>query len=159
MPKQEELDEEIRQALTEIRMVLPGAQALLGFQLITFVLSDFEKLPQSLRELHVVSVVFMTLSVILLMTPASYHRIVENGENTEHFLHFASRMLLWALPPLALGICGDFYVVLRTISQSVLVCGISAVALLVFFAWLWFGMPLARRAQDSRVRGTRPKAA
>jgi len=159
VPKQDDLDKQIRQALTEIRMVLPGAQALLGFQLITFVLSDFEKLAYSLKEIHVASVAFMTLSVILLMTPASYHRIVENGENTEHFLNFTSRMLLWALPPLALGICGDFYVVLRTISQSTILCGISAVALLIFFGWLWFGMPMARRARDSRVRSKRPKAA
>jgi DMSO reductase anchor subunit len=158
MPKQDDLDEEIRHALTEIRMVLPGAQALLGFQLITFVLSDFEKLENSLKEIHVISVIFMTLSVILLMTPASYHRIVENGENTEHFLNFTSRMLLWALPPLALGICGDFYVVLRTITPSSLICAIIASALLIFFGWLWFGMPLARRAMDSRIR-KRPKAA
>jgi hypothetical protein len=158
MPKQQDIDEEIRHALTEIRMVLPGAQALLGFQLITFVLSDFEKLPQSLKEIHVASVVFMTLSVILLMTPASYHRIVENGENTGQFLQFTSRTLLWALPPLALGICGDFYVVLRTITQSSPICAVSASALLIFFAWLWFGMPLARRARYSRIRKG-PKAA
>jgi len=158
MPKQDDLDQEIRHALTEIRMVLPGAQALLGFQLITFVLSDFEKLGRSLKEIHVLSVIFMTLSVILLMTPASYHRIVENGENTEHFLSFTGRMLLWALPPLALGICGDFYVVLRTITQSSLICAVIAFALLIFFGWLWFGMPLALRARDSRIR-ERPKAA
>jgi Family of unknown function (DUF6328) len=97
--------------------------------------------------------------VILLMTPASYHRIVEHGENSEHFLHFCSGMLLAALPPLALGICGDFYVVLRTVSQSLAVCAIVSSLLLIFFAWLWFGMPLARRIHDSRLRDNKPKAA
>jgi DMSO reductase anchor subunit len=159
MPKKEDLDTEIRHALTEIRMVLPGVQALLGFQLITFVLTDFEKLAQSLKEIHVASVLLTTISVILLMTPASYHRIVEHGENSEHFLHFCSGMLLAALLPLALGICGDFYLVLRTVSQSLTVCAIVSSLLLIFFVWLWFGMPLARRIHDSRLRGNKPKAA
>jgi hypothetical protein len=37
---------------TEIRMVLPGSPALLGFQFITFALSEFDKLPQLLKEIH-----------------------------------------------------------------------------------------------------------
>src|SRR5438270_9954971 len=99
-------------------MVLPGAQALLGFQFITFVLSEFDKLPPSLKQIHVISSVLLTLSVILLMTPAAYHRIVEDGENTEHFHRFASVMLLSALVPLALGIAGDFYVVMEHVVYS-----------------------------------------
>ena len=77
MPDQKQLDEEIHHALTEIRMVLPGAQALLGFQFITLVLQEFEKLPDSMKITHLVSLSLMALAVILLMTPAADHRIVE----------------------------------------------------------------------------------
>src|SRR5213080_5193599 len=76
--EQPELNEEIRHVLTEIRMVLPGAQALLGFQLITFVLSDFEKIPYSSKAIHSVSLILMCVSVIGLMTPAAYHRSEEH---------------------------------------------------------------------------------
>ena len=143
--EQPELNEEIRHVLTEIRMVLPGAQALLGFQLITFVLSDFDKLAYSLKVIHSLSLIMMCLSVIGLMTPAAYHRIVERGENTEHFHRFAGAMLLAALVPLALGICGDFYVVMSKVSKSELLPIMLKILLLIFFGGLWFGLPLLRR--------------
>jgi len=91
---QQEIDEEIRHVLTEIRMVLPGAQALVGFQLIVMLLQEFDKLPESLKQLHLLSLGLMTLAVILLMTPAAYHRIVLKGENTAEFHQNAGRMLL-----------------------------------------------------------------
>jgi hypothetical protein len=105
LAEQKELDEEIRHVLTEIRMVLPGAQALLGFQFMVMVLQEFETLPNALKQTHLVSLSLMTFAVILLMTPAAYHRIVVKGENTREFHQFAGRMLLASLIPLALGGC------------------------------------------------------
>ena len=145
MPDQKQVDEEIRHALTEIRMVLPGAQALLGFQFITLVLQEFEKLPQSMKIVHLLSLSMTTLAVILLMTPAAYHRIVENGENTERFHRFTGRMMMISLVPLALGITGDFYVVVWKVSSSNLLAGVCTIVLLVFIFAAWFGLPVYRR--------------
>jgi hypothetical protein len=144
----DDLDQRIRQVSTEIRMILPGAQALLGFQFITFVLAEFDKLPNYIKEIHVLSSCFMTLSVILLMTPAGYHRIVENGEDTEHFEAFASNVLLTSLVPLAFGIAGDFYVVTEHVLHSVPLSVAMTAVLLAFFFGLWFGVPLLRRRHD-----------
>jgi hypothetical protein len=69
------------------------------------------------------------------------YRIVEHGENTEHFHRFAGAMLLAALVPLALRICGDFYVV-SMVSKSELLPIALTILLLVFFVGLWFGLPL-----------------
>jgi len=145
LPDQKQVDEEIRHALTEIRMVLPGAQALLGFQFITLVLQEFEKLPQSMKIVHLLSLSMTTLAVILLMTPAAYHRIVENGENTERFHRFTGRMMMISLVPLALGITGDFYVVVWKVSSSNLLAGVCTIVLLVFIFAAWFGLPVYRR--------------
>ncbi|MBA3883218.1 MAG: hypothetical protein H0X73_10995 [Chthoniobacterales bacterium] len=41
------LDEKIKQVLTECRIVLPGTQAFLGFQMIVFLTEAFTKLPRS----------------------------------------------------------------------------------------------------------------
>jgi hypothetical protein len=146
----DDLEDRIRQVSTEIRMVLPGAQALLGFQFITFVLSEFDKLPQLLKEIHVVSSTLLTLSVILLMTPAAYHRIVEQGENSEHFHRFASVLLLSALVPLALGISGDFFVVIEHVMGSAPVAVLLTMLLLCFFFGCWFALPLLRRRRDRK---------
>src|SRR4051812_46720112 len=149
------LKDKIQQVLTEIRVVLPGAQALLGFQFISLLMESFEKLPLTSRYVHFVCLSLVALSVILLMTPAAYHRLVEQGEDTEHFHRFASRMLLAAMVPLALGITGDFYVVARKITGSdALSITLAALALLIFYG-LWFGYTLYLRG--AKKQGVRPQ--
>ena len=65
-------------------MVLPGAQALLGFQLIAMLMENFEKLPSASQYLHLVSLFLIAVSIILLIAPAAYQRRVEEGEDTDH---------------------------------------------------------------------------
>jgi membrane-associated HD superfamily phosphohydrolase len=150
LAEQKELDEEIRHVLTEIRMVLPGAQALLGFQFIVMVLQEFEKLPEALKRTHLVSLSLMTLAVILLMTPAAYHRIVAKGENTSEFHQFAGRMLLASLIPLALGVASDFFIVVWKVLESYASAFWITGALLIFNFGLWFGWPAYLRARGAR---------
>jgi cytochrome bd-type quinol oxidase subunit 2 len=144
------LTDKIRHVLTEARVVLPGAQALLGFQFVTTLMPSFEKLPLSLRYVHLLSLLLVALSIVLLMTPAAYHRIVEEGEETEHFHRFASRILIAAMVPLALGVTGDFYVVLRKVTESATTSAIAAALLLLFFYGFWFAFTLYRRNRRQR---------
>ena len=57
--------------LTEARVILPGAQALLGFQLVIVLTGAFEKLPDISRLMHGLALLCVALSVTLLMTPAA----------------------------------------------------------------------------------------
>ena len=134
------LRDKIKHVLTETRVVLPGAQALLGFQLATILMDGFDKLPDVSRYVHLISLCLIAASVILLMTPAAYHRIVEKGEETEHFHDFASRILLAAMVPLALGVCGDFFVVAWKVTESIELAFAAALLMLVLFYGLWFGL-------------------
>jgi predicted Na+-dependent transporter len=84
---------------------------------------------------------------VLLITPAAYHRLVEQGEETEHFHRFASKVLVAALVPLALGLAGDVYVVVQKVTESPLVSVVSALVILAIFWELWFGLTLYRRTQ------------
>jgi hypothetical protein len=147
------LKDKIQQVLTEIRVVLPGAQALLGFQFASLLMEGFEKLPQASKYVHFASLSLIALAIIFMMTPAAYHRLVERGEDTEHFHRFASRMLLTSMIPLALGITGDFYVVARKVTESGrLSIGLAALALCIFYG-LWFGFTLyIKQARDQKVR-------
>jgi cytochrome bd-type quinol oxidase subunit 2 len=112
------LNDKIQQVLTEVRVVLPGAQALLGFQFAALLVEGFEKLPQASKYVHFVSLIFIALAIVLMMTPAAYHRMVERGENTEHFHRFASHALIAAMVPLALALCADLYVVAERVTRS-----------------------------------------
>jgi Family of unknown function (DUF6328) len=80
MTENTSLNERITQMLTEARVVLPGVQTLLGFQLIS---QSFEKLPASSKLVHAVSLDCITVAVILLMAPAAYHRIVFSGQDVD----------------------------------------------------------------------------
>jgi hypothetical protein len=141
------IKDKIQHVLTECRVVLPGAQALLGFQFVTTLMEAFEKLPASSKYVHLASLVLVAVSIVFLMTPAAYHRIVERGEETEHFHSFASRMLIAAMVPLALGISGDLFVVVRKITGSATSAIGSAAVSLVFFYGLWFGLTVYRRGR------------
>ncbi|MGZ3460385.1 MAG: DUF6328 family protein, partial [Archangium sp.] len=143
------LGDKIRHVLTESRVILPGAQALLGFQFATVLVRSFDELPRSSKLVHLASLALVALSIILLMAPAAYHRIVERGEETERFHRFASSMVLSATVPLALGLAGDLYVVVRKVLGSVPVALTCAGACLVLCYGLWFGFTLARRARTS----------
>ena len=157
------LKDKIKHVLTEARVVLPGAQALLGFQFATILMEGFEKLPQSSKYIHLCSLALVGVSIVFLMAPAAYHRIVERGQDSEHFHRFSGHMLISAMVPLALGISGDFFVVARKVTESTLFAVASAAAIILFFYGLWFGVTLYSRARRERrgqdVRRQEPKAA
>lgn len=147
------LQTRLKQALTECRIVLPGAQALLGFQLIIMWMEAFYKLPQSWKIVHLASLTCVAVSTILLIMPAAYHRIVERGEDSEQLHRLTSRALLAAMVFLALGVSGDFYVAGRITELGFSASfGLSA-GLLLFFLVAWFGYSLFKRQQRSHSVG------
>src|SRR4051812_934925 len=141
------ITDKIQHALTECRVVLPGVQALLGFQFIVILTESFDKLSSVSKYVHLASLGLNALAIVLLITPAAYHRMVERGEETEHFHRFASKVLIAALVPLALGMAGDVYVVVQKVTDSLLISVVSALVILAIFWELWFGLPLYRRTQ------------
>ena len=146
------VNDKILQVLTEARVVLPGAQALLGFQFISMFSDSFSQLPESSKLVHVGSLAAVALCVVFLMTPPAYHRLVEDGEATEAFHRFASRMTLLAMAPLAFGLCGDFFVVLRKVTNAVPGSCVGAALMLTLFLGCWFGLTYALRRRHDRPK-------
>jgi len=142
----------IDQMLTEARVILPGAQALLGFQLTVTLMHAFERLPPSSRLLHVAGLISVAIAVILLMTPAALHRIAFYGEDTERFLQLGSWFVIAAPVPLAIGIAADLYVATLKASNSAALGTILAVSISVILAVLWYGLPLYLRRHRATER-------
>jgi hypothetical protein len=155
--QQASVKDKISHVLIESRMVLPGAQALLGFQIAIILQESFDALPSSSKLVHLVSLACVALSIFLLITPAAYHRVVEQGEETEHFHKVASRLLLAATVPLALGLSGDCFVVVRKVLDSTAVALVAAGLNLLLCFGLWFGFTLLQRERrQRRSTGSRP---
>jgi hypothetical protein len=148
------LNTKIEHVLTECRVVLPGVQTLLGFQFATTLMQAFDELPESSKLVHVASLALIAIGMVLLIMPAARHRIVEEGEETEDFHRFASRMLLASLVPLSLGVAADLFVVTRKLTDSVPVGLAAGVVAAVVFLGAWFGVMLwirtGRRARWMR---------
>jgi hypothetical protein len=141
------LHERVNQVLTEARVVLPGAQAMLGFQFVTFFEKAFERLPEHVKFVHLACAGLIGLTVVLLMIPAAFHRLAEAGEESDRLVKVASRCVVAAMLPLAMGISGDFFVVTMTIARSEpLAIALAGIAFAGFVA-LWFGYTLYRRQQ------------
>src|SRR5437879_9501674 len=72
-------------ALDETRMLILGAQILLGFQLRSAFGEGFERMPADARYLDGAGLGLMVVTVALLIVPGPYHRIVEQGRDSGGF--------------------------------------------------------------------------
>jgi hypothetical protein len=148
MPEKEEptpLPTRIDQMLTEARVIIPGAQALLGFQLAVTFTRPFGELGPTLRIIHVTALCFVALAVVLLMTPAALHRIAFRGQDTKAFLTLGSGFVLAAPAALALGLAADMQVAIAKATEATGLATAIAAASLVVLTTLWYGLPLLLR--------------
>ena len=143
------LDVRIEQMLTEARVLIPGAQALFGFQLAVMLTDAFGELAESAKIVHVIALCCIVLAVILLMAPAAFHRIAYDGENTEAFYRLGSRLIVAAALPLALGITLDLYVAATRAFATRLPAVLTALAVGLVLFILWGLQPLLLRAHRS----------
>jgi hypothetical protein len=148
------LKSRIEQMLTEARVIIPGAQALLGFQLIAVLTKAFTELPPVFKYVHVVGLSAVALSVTLLMTPAALHRIGFHGEDNPRFFQIGSLLVVAGSIPLAVGIASDVAVVFFKAVESASIAMASGVASLAVLLGLWLGYPLlvAGRLKPSAMR-------
>lgn len=128
--------------LEECRMVLPGIQALFGFQLIVVFNGRFwEALTYGQRIIHLFAITLIAIAVALVMAPAAYHRLVLRDAVSHFFIAFASRCLLMSMFPLLLGIVLDMYLISGLILNSTILALLIAVFLAALYIGLWFVLP------------------
>jgi hypothetical protein len=135
--------------LTEARVLLPGAQAMLGFQFAIMLAKPFDQLPPGSKLVHIVALTLIAMAVILLMTPAAIHRLTFKGQDTESFHRIGSRFVIGAAVPLGLGISADIYVAVTRALETTAAGLISSMLAITFFAVLWFVQPLLLRERLS----------
>ncbi len=139
------LTDRLQQVMTESRMIVPGAQALLGFQFATVFTDAVARLTPPVKAIHVAGMCAIALAAILLIAPASFHRIAENGEDAERVVAVGSRFVLLSLIPLAIGVALDVaVVVLQSGIRSAVAIGLPIGMLLASFA-VWFMFPMLDR--------------
>jgi hypothetical protein len=123
-------------AIEEARMVLPGIQALFGFQLIAVFNEAFRQLEPGEQLLHFLSLVLVAVAIAIIMTPAAYNRLVERGSLSDFFVRLA-------LVPLMIAVCVQVYLLGRVILHGQWISAAVAAFLLIIFSGLWYAFPFA----------------
>jgi hypothetical protein len=153
-PKEREpLTESVSHTVEEARMLIPGVTAFLGFQLVAVFNSGFaQKLTRDEQMLHIAAMFVTLVALLLLLTPAAYHRQAESGWVSQGFVNLSSRLITGATPLFALGITLDFYLLVRAVSETTTLAAALAVLILAITVVLWYAVPrvkpLARILRD-----------
>ncbi len=136
------LGDAVSALLNECRMILPGIQALFGFQLIAVYQPPFfDKLTGGEQRLHLAALILLAIAAALVMAPAAYHRQTAPRQASDGFIRLASWLLLIAMLPLAIGICLDIYLLARLILLDRIVSVILAVVMGVILVGTWYVLP------------------
>jgi hypothetical protein len=144
--KKESLEEEVDHIVEESRMVLPGIQALFGFQLIAVFNQGFsELLPLAGRIVHLAAIVLVATAIALIMAPAAYHRQAERATISRYFANYASRLIAVAMCPLLVAIALEVSLVSYAIVSRFWISVACGAVLALIFSWLWFVFPALRR--------------
>jgi len=139
------LDRQVSRAEQEARMVLPGIQALFGFQLIAvFNNAFFEKITTSERILHLLAICMTAVSAMLIMTPAAYHRQSEKGFISSYFVFMSSHFIRYSMIALSLSISLEVDIIARLILRTDNIHHIIALILFMTYISMWFVFPKFR---------------
>jgi hypothetical protein len=148
----EELDKRAQNAIEEARMVLPGIQALFGFQLIAVFNQRFPQIPAGQQLLHYCALLLVGAAIGLIMAPAAYHRIAEQHSVSRFFIQLASFMIAVSMLPLLTALCFEIYILGHLVLDNDQASFWIAVAMAAFLAALWYVMPFTARAIVSHRR-------
>ena len=136
------LDKAASLVLDESRMILPGIQALFGFQLIVIFNDTFtKKLSVFEQRLHLLAIALVVLTTVIIMTQAMFHRQTGLQEVQEEFIQVATKLLLISMFPIMASVCLEFYLICRVILNNIPLSILFALAMFSFFLILWILLP------------------
>jgi hypothetical protein len=153
LPEEEHtpMEARLKYVMTEARVVLPGAQALLGFQFVGFFMDSFQTLPRTSQWIHLASLLSIGVCIIMLIAPATFHRIAEHGQVTKRAYRFANNMVIFAGIPLALGLAGDLYIVTLRTTDSLAIALTCLMGTLLLTAILWYIHPWCQKQANGEA--------
>lgn len=149
-PPKEQIDQEMRNIIEEARVILPGLQALFGFQTIAVFNQSFAEIATYAKVCHLLGLALVIVAVAMVMTPAVYYRALR-GRATNEMAKLSSRMILRALVPLALGLALDIFTVIFVATDSLPISAAAGVATVLLLGSMWYLLP---RRERQRIGST-----
>ncbi|HEX3587104.1 MAG TPA: DUF6328 family protein [Candidatus Angelobacter sp.] len=143
-----QLSDAIDNVFSEARMLVLGGQVLLGFSYRICFEKKFEQISRSAQLAEIAGLAIMTAALGWLIWPAAFHQIAVKGRMTAGLHTFTSKVLDWALLPIALGLALTQYTVASALDLP-FAPAIGAVAG-TFALGIWYSWSLAGRQKDRK---------
>jgi hypothetical protein len=141
LPQKEPLSEVASHLLEECRMVLPGIQALFGFQLIAVFNAKFWEMTHSHRVIHLVVIGLVAIAIALVMTPAAYHRAaLKNARQPTIHRSVLPAFVVQHVSSHGRHMPGFYLIVTLILNNAWWGIGLC-LGLLTVFMGLWIGLP------------------
>jgi anti-anti-sigma factor len=139
------LDRNLEEMTGELRVVVTGVQVLFAFLLIVPFNTGFTGIGPFERGVYFATLLCSALAALCTLAPAAYHRLLFRADDKRHLVFLANRVSIAGLAFLALAMCGSLLLVTTKLFGAA-AGAITAGAMAVPFAGLWFAAPLLRRA-------------
>jgi O-antigen/teichoic acid export membrane protein len=142
-------DRNLMDLLQELRVATLGVQVLFGFLLGLPFTSRFDRLGPWQRWLYLAILLVSAASIILLVAPVAYHRVLFRRHQLEHLIRAANILAICGLITVSLAVSGAVLLVTSYVEPG-LPAALAAAATAVAFGTLWFVLPVVRREGTSR---------
>lgn len=144
----ERTDRQLNEMLSELRVVLPGAQVLLAFLLTVPFATRFGEVTRPERGLFFGCLLLTAAGTVLLMAPSVYHRVRWGQGGKSDVVLIAHRLFLAGSAFLGAAIVAAVMLV-ADVLFGMLAALVSVCALSLMLLGSWYLLPIERAAGPS----------
>ena len=138
-------DRDLGDLLSELRILLPGAQTLTAFLIILPFNGGFARISAGEKYVYIATFLCALVSLVLFAAPAAQHRLQRPLLDRERFKHRANRFVVAGLLFLSLALILAAQLVLAEVLQSVALAWGAAGAVGLLIGAVWWAIPLRAR--------------
>ncbi|MFD8821827.1 DUF6328 family protein [Streptomyces sp. NPDC059605] len=149
---EERADRRWTDLLQELRVAQTGVQILFGFLLAVVFQPRFAQLPDTDRNIYVVTVMLGSATAAALIGPVSYHRLLTGRRLKPQTVAWASRMTVLGLVLLFCTMCSTLLLILRVALHNPVALWLVG-GMAVWFLACWFVFPAWALARSSPPDG------
>jgi hypothetical protein len=143
----ERVDRNLQEMLGELRVALPGVQVLFAFLLVVPFNQRFAQVTDFQKTTFFVTLLFTTASTVCLIAPTAHHRLEFRRQHKGEVVETGNRIVILGLGFLAIAMTGAVLLITDYLYGST-TTWVTAVAVTIAFAVLWYAVPLRRLSQD-----------
>jgi uncharacterized protein DUF6328 len=147
--EQARLARNMGELLQELRVAQTGVQILFAFLLSVAFAARFGSATDFQRVTMVVTVALTTVSAVLLIAPAAWHRVYFREGRRGDILRWGNRFALAGMAFLAAAMSGAVLLVVDAVFSTTPAVVLASCAAVLFYT-VWFMLPVIRRSTAPR---------